>query len=94
MLYQRLLLDRSRGKYSPELFLEYLKLPKHVVYIQAKFMQRVEQQPVANLQHDFSQATLLPPVGDDEPLVRSYLLHFLVDADDFKVYARTSMISI
>jgi hypothetical protein len=87
VLYQRLVLDRSQGKYSPELFLEYLKLPKHVPYIQPKVLQLAERQPVANLQQDFSQTTLLPPVGDDEPLVRSYLLHFLVDADDDKLFA-------
>ena len=30
--------------------------------------------------------TLLPPVGDDEPLVRSYLQHFFVEAPDYKAY--------
>ena len=30
---------------------------------------------------------MLPIVGDDEPLVRSYLEHFLVDAKDYKTFA-------
>ncbi len=30
--------------------------------------------------------TLLAPVGDDEPLVRSYLQHFFVEAPDYKAY--------
>ena len=29
---------------------------------------------------DYDGATLLPAIGNDEPLVRSYLSHFLVDA--------------
>ena len=33
VLYHRLVLDRSQGKYDPERFLEYLKLPKHASYI-------------------------------------------------------------
>ncbi len=40
-----------------------------------------------NLQQDFSGVTLLPIVGDDEPLVRSYLQHFLLDAADYDVYS-------
>ncbi len=88
VLYHRLVLDRSQGKYDLERFLEYLKLPKNVVYIPPKFMEPIErQQQAANLQQDFSGVTLLPLVGDDEPLVRSYLAHFLLDADDYKVFA-------
>ena len=35
----------------------------------------------ADLNADFTGVTLLPPIGNDEPLVRSYLKHFFVDAD-------------
>lgn len=87
VLYHRLAAGRAQGKYDAELLLEYVKLPKHVVYIQPKWMQSLEQQRfAANLNEDFSPATLLPPVGDDEPLVRSFLLHFFVDAEDYKAY--------
>ena len=87
VLYHRLVLDRSQGKYDPERFLEYLKLPKHVAYIQPKYMEAVERrQFAANLQADFSGTTMLPIVGDDEPLVRSYLAQFFVEAADYKLY--------
>jgi hypothetical protein len=88
ILYHRLVLDRSQGKYDPERFLDYLKLPKNSSYIAPKYMEPLERrQHAANLQQDFSATTMLPIVGDDEPLVRSYLQHFFVDADDSSTYA-------
>ena len=45
------------------------------------------RQEAANLRQDFTPQTLLPIVGDDEPLVRSYLEHFLLDAKDYKIFA-------
>ena len=87
VLYHRLLLDRSQGKYDLDRFLEYLKLPKNTSYISPKFMEPIERrQQAANLQQDYSPQTALPPVGDDEPLVHSYLEHFLVDAKDYKAF--------
>ncbi|HZZ70708.1 MAG TPA: hypothetical protein VFE24_00535 [Pirellulales bacterium] len=88
VLYQILLFDRSQGKYDLDLFLEYLKLPKQVVYVSPKYMEPLERrQFAASLQQDFSPFTGLPPVGDDEPLVRSYLQHFLVEADNYNQFA-------
>ena len=88
VLYHRLLLDRTQGKYDRERFLEYLKLPKHAGYVEPKFMEPIEQQQrAANLQQDFRSATLLPAVGDDEPLVRSYLAQFFLAADDYKIFS-------
>ena len=45
------------------------------------------RQHAANLQQDFAADDDAAAVGDDEPLVRSYLEHFFVDADDYKAYA-------
>lgn len=90
VLYQRLVFDRSQGKYDLTRFLEYLKLPKNTPYVEPKYMEPLERrQAAANLAQDFSPSTLLSPVGDDEPLVRSYLLHFLagdVDEEQFAPY--------
>ena len=44
VLYQRLVFDRSQGKYDLERFLEYLKLPKNMVYISPQFMEPIERQ--------------------------------------------------
>ena len=87
VLYHRLVLDRARDQYDHERLLEYLKLPKHAGYVEPKFLEPVENaQHAANLQQDFHAVTLLEPIGDDEPLVRSYLAHFFVTADDYKAF--------
>ncbi len=87
VLYHRLVFDRAQDKYDRERFLEYLKLPKHASYVEPKFLALAEhQQYAANLQQDFRASTLLAPIGDDEPLVRSYLARFFVTADDYKVF--------
>ena len=39
VLYHRLVLDRQQGKYDKEKFLAYLKLPRHVHYVNAKFLE-------------------------------------------------------
>src|SRR5206468_2522943 len=42
-----------------------------------------------DLTFDFNGVTQLPVIGDDEPLVRDYLKHFLLSADstkDFEPY--------
>jgi hypothetical protein len=88
VLYHRLVLDRQLGKYDQQRFIEYLKLPKQVSYVEPKYLEPIQrQQHPANLQKDYSATTLLPPIGDDEPLVRSYLMHFFVEAKDYKAFA-------
>src|SRR6185295_1942839 len=84
VLYHRLMLDRSQDIYDGERFLTYLQLPRQVSYALPEFLSRHDHRAV--LQQDFSAVTLLPIVGDDQPLVRSYLLHFLAAAPDYKLY--------
>jgi hypothetical protein len=87
VLYHWLVLDRKQGKYDKERFLEYLKLPKNVAYINPKYMEPVERRQFAcDLEQQFP-GTLLPPVRNDEPLVRSYLAHFFVEAENFTDFA-------
>jgi hypothetical protein len=87
VLYHRLVLDRSRGKFDKEKFLAYVKLPRSAVYVNPKYLERPEarQYPV-DLHADFTAVTLLPPIGNDEPLVRSYLEHFFVEATGYKEF--------
>ncbi|HUG89277.1 MAG TPA: hypothetical protein VML55_00485, partial [Planctomycetaceae bacterium] len=87
VLYHRLVLDRSRGEYDKERFLTYIRLPRNVGYIQPRYMQLdVNRRHPADLNADFSGVTLLPPVGDDEPLVRSYLADLFVTETAYKPY--------
>ena len=87
VLYHRLALDRSQGVFDQERLLAYLKLPRPVRYVEPKLMQEEESRRYpCNLGQDFRSLTLLPPIGDDEPLVRSLLLHYFVEATGYENY--------
>ncbi len=86
-LYHRLVLDRHLGVFNKTRFLAYLALPRHQVYMaKALNESEVARRFPAPIDTDFSGLTLLPPVGSDEELVRSYLKHFLVDAEGYKEF--------
>jgi hypothetical protein len=87
VVYHRLVLDRARGIFDADRFMTYLKLPRQTRYVEPKYFE-IEANRIhpVNLQQDFHAATMLPPVGDDEPLVRSYLDHFLADAENYDAY--------
>src|SRR5262249_2801521 len=83
----RLVLDRAAGVYDKALFLEYLKLPRQQPYMAKSLVEADESRRYpADLNANFTDVTLLPPVGADEPLVRSYLKHFFVAADSPKEF--------
>jgi hypothetical protein len=72
-----------RGEFPLPLFLDYLKLPRQspIVYLPRPNERRQPVPFAANLNEDFSATALLPPIRDERPLVRSFLEHFLLDAD-------------
>ena len=90
VLFHHLVLDRGQGLYDKNRFMEYLKLPRHLPYMAQKFLERQESRAhPAALDANYQPQTLLPAVGNDEPLVRSYLKHFLLNADsprEFETY--------
>jgi hypothetical protein len=82
VLYHRLVLDGSQWTFDKAIFLEYLALPRQRPYMAKRLLEAGSSlQFPADLSANFGGATLLSPVHDDEPLVRSYLLHFLAAAD-------------
>ncbi|HSQ56709.1 MAG TPA: hypothetical protein VLM40_13285, partial [Gemmata sp.] len=75
--FHRLAFDRANGEYNRGRFLEYIKLPRGQGYMARSWNEREEcRRWPANLNSDYSAITLLPVVGNDEPLVRSYLKEF------------------
>jgi hypothetical protein len=87
VLYHQLVFDRQQGKYDKAKFLEYLKLPRRVSYLSRTMQESAELRNFASdLNSNYEGATLLPPIGNDEPLVRTYLMHFLLDAADTKEF--------
>lgn len=87
IVYHMLALQMAQGKYDVELFTTYLKLPKRAVYVEPKYLQLEEnRRHIADLGSVYSDAIMLPPVGNDEPLIREFLMHVFVEAADWKGY--------
>ncbi len=94
LLYHRLVHDRSLGKYDHERFHVYLRLPRRAVYandryVEQVFLRKTGGTGLVNLNADFAEFIGLPSIGgNDEPLVRAYLEHFLADAADPHEFAQ------
>jgi hypothetical protein len=87
VLYQRLAFDRTQGVYDQQRFLAYISLPRNVVYIARAYLQREDNRGfAADLNADFQSVTLFPPIVNDEPLVRDYLMHFFQEENTTKPY--------
>jgi len=87
VLYHRLVHDRARGVYDGERFIAYIQLPRNVGYMSPRYMENEERRRfTADINANFQEFTLLPPIGNDEPLVRSYLMNIFVKAASIKPY--------
>ncbi len=87
VMYHRLVHDRARGVYDKKRFMEYIQLPRSVSYVNQKWINLEDNRRWrANLAANYQSYTLMRPVGSDEPVVRSYLLHFFVKEDSYKPY--------
>lgn len=94
ILFRRLDVARRTGEYPDELFLEYLKLPRHGHYIEPKYLQqKMRGTPLADLSADYSKQLGFGPIRTDDELVRSYLEKYF-QADEsyqrFQPYIRES----
>ncbi len=75
--FHRLALDRSNGIYDKKRFMAYIQLPRFQPYMCRALNDRTEShRHPATLTTDYSAFTLLPTVGSDESLVRSYVQQF------------------
>ena len=84
VLYQRLIFDRTQGARDKNRFMAYIQLPRNVAYISRDFMKKPENR---NFVADFGQSYCgLPPITDDQGLVRDYLEHFFVTEESHKPY--------
>ncbi len=81
-LFHKLQHNRLTGKLDKALLLEYLALPRQRPYMAPRLLESDEAQRFpAPLGNDYSPATMLPPVFDDEKLVRAILLDILATAE-------------
>jgi transcription termination factor NusB len=87
VLYQRLVLDREQGVYDKDRFMEYVKLPRSMSYMEPKYLEsRENRDHLVDLNAGFEKEALLRPIGSDEELVRSYLLQFFSEAESIKPF--------
>lgn len=86
ILYHLLDMQRQQGTYDRKLFLDYLALPRASIYVNPKHLEKYAGPLRANLNANFQSQIHLPVVGNDEPLVRDFLTHFLVEAEDYKAF--------
>lgn len=89
ILYRRLEFDRSQDVYDKERFLAYLKLPRSAPYVRREYLgQPTFQGQIVNLGESAGEyAVIGVRIGNDEPLVRAFLQHFLVDARGYAEFA-------
>ena len=88
VMYHRLALDRQQNVYDRQRFMAYIALPKYVSYINNKYMELEEHRRwPCDLNANYQPFTLLPVVGNDEPLIRTYLHQFFEKDTGFNEYA-------
>ncbi|MBP8800556.1 MAG: hypothetical protein KBI41_03400 [Kiritimatiellae bacterium] len=86
VLYNRLRHDLTQGVFDRARFLEYLKLPRQVSTLRPEFLERVPHaNQIARLDQDF-KLIALPPVPQEEPLVRRFLLEFFKQDKDYRAF--------
>ncbi|MFP4349350.1 MAG: hypothetical protein ACLFQY_13765 [Desulfococcaceae bacterium] len=89
VLYHLLDFTRSRGEYDRDLFLRYLAIPRNVPYMDSDYLGQREFRGLrVDVGVHFHSAVQLDPVQEDEGLVRDYLTHFFVDAEDYRPFAK------
>ena len=88
VLYHRLKHDRDLGKYNKKRFMTYLRLPRSASYVNRKYLQGFESRSTwVNFGMNYQSQTLLTHIGNDESLVRDFLMRFFADGDSTKPYS-------
>ncbi len=96
VLHEILKTHQARGEYPRDLFIEYLNLPRSNYYFQPKLrdsLMREKDAQYIQQGQNFQDRIQVPPVYNEEPLVRDYLLHFFraeEDIDGFVKYIQDS----
>ena len=87
VLYHQLVLDELQGRYDRDKFIEYMKLPRSLSYINPRYLEQGEnRRHQVDMGADFQNLTRCQPIRDDRSLVRRYLQYFFVDADNYRVF--------
>ena len=91
ILYHSLTHKRSLAEWNRELLLEYLALPRSVYYLRREWNQSQLKKPGAqpvNVREDFRSFGCYEPIGQDQELVRSMLLHFFTSDTNYNSFSK------
>jgi hypothetical protein len=84
-LHHRLRHDLAAGKPNKARLMAYLRLPRTSAYVNPDFLRRHRRSgEVVDSNRGFPCG--FPPIGNDEKLVRTYLMHFFASEDSFQSY--------
>ncbi len=84
ILYQLLSHQRKLGVYDAARFRAYLDLPRQWGFILRDRMARLQKERAVwvDVNYQLGGSISLPPTGNDEPLIREFLIELLKDAED------------
>ncbi|MEM7393189.1 MAG: hypothetical protein AAF492_12660, partial [Verrucomicrobiota bacterium] len=85
VLYHRLIHDRNKGTYDKARFMDYIKLPRNVHYVNRKWYDGQNHRYRVNTGQSFGEISL-PAIGNEEPIVMEYLAHFFIEEESYKAY--------
>ena len=85
-VYRLLETNLSLDKFDRDLFLKYLSLPRNSAIVPRDLF-TTHEVVAASLQTDHTRWIDVPPVKNEEAIVRTYLEHFLKNADDTSMFA-------
>ncbi len=90
VLYQLLDHQRQLGIYDETLFQAYLELPRQVPYLPREQMAALQRRQThwVNFNYQPGREIELPPIRDEEPLVREFLVELLRGASRPDAYAK------
>ena len=87
IVYSQLEFNQRNGIYDKPLFMGYIKMPRPVPYINPKwFNKREHYASRIDLNASFQPFMALPPIRNDEKLVRQHLMAYLKEAADFNKF--------
>ena len=87
ILYHQLRLEQKSGRYNKKRFIDYLKLPRRLGYVNKEIFRQAERVGgLVNLGANYSSFLFTTPIGNEESLVRDYLQYFLKNDESFNSY--------
>ncbi|MBK8976064.1 MAG: hypothetical protein IPM29_09065 [Planctomycetes bacterium] len=87
VLHHRLAHDLAQGLTDRDRLLAYLRLPRDRSYVEPRLLRDAAARGAGIVRTGDRFPTGLPPVGDDEELVRSHLERLFVDAGSYDAFA-------